>query len=116
MKKIFFILLFAFALINCRAEGCGISQIIVLNSDFQRICVVNQPDLIKQLNNLWKELEPIDELPNTRWTHKLDIESKCLGGRWLYNQAGYIAKLNYELKPRYKINKNEAFNKIILGL
>ncbi len=103
--------------ISVQAKELKISHFIVLDSSFQQIRVIDQPDQIKQLNDLWKNLKPIKvkDLPNTHWTHKLDIESNVSTTRWLYNQEGYLAKLNYQLEPSYKVVNLEAFNKLILG-
>jgi len=54
-------------------------------------------------------------LPNTAWTHKLDIKATQIGGRWLYDKNGYLAKLNYQLTPSYIVKDPEAFNKLIFA-
>ncbi|MBU2622751.1 MAG: hypothetical protein KKD92_10580 [Proteobacteria bacterium] len=115
MRNLFTLTIIAIALIGCKTEMVDISRIIVLDSNFNQIRVIDESNSLNQLSKLWKEFEPIDELPITEWTHKLDIESKDLSGRWLYNQEGYLAKLNKQLKPSYKVKNTEAFNKIILG-
>ena len=115
MRKIFIIILMAFALISCKPEKIGIYKVTVLDSISKQINVIDQPDMINKLNELWKGFEPIDELPNTEWTNKLDIDSEKMSGRWLYNQEGFLAKLNKQLKPSFKVIKKETFNKIILG-
>ncbi len=115
MRNIFIIAVAVFAFIGCNTESIDISKIIVLDSDLRLLRVIDQSDSLSQINNLWKEFESINDLPDTQWTHTLDIVSKDLSGRWLYNQDGYLAKLNKQLKPMYKVHNREAFNKFILG-
>ncbi len=117
MRKLLITIIFFIFAISAQAEELKISRVIVLNSSFRQIRVIDQPEQIKLLNDLWKNLKPIKvkDLPNTNWTHKLDIKSNGSTNRWLYNQEGYLAKLNYQLKPSYKIINLEAFNKLILG-
>jgi hypothetical protein len=110
-------MIFLIFAISAQAGELKISRVIVLDSSFQQIRVIDQPEQIKYLNDLWKNLKPIEvkDLPNTNWTHKLDIKSNGSTARWLYNQEGYLAKLNYQLKPIYKVVNLEAFNKLIFG-
>ena len=117
MKKLLITMIFFIFAVSAQAEELKISRVIVLDSSFQQIRVIDQPEQIKHLNDLWKNLKPIKakELPNTTWTHKLDIKSNGSTVRWLYNQEGYLAKLNYQLKPSYKVVNLEVFNKLILG-
>jgi len=117
MQKLLMTMIFFIFAISAKAEELKISHVIVLDSSFQQIRVIDQPDQIKHLNDLWKNLKPIKvkDLPNTNWTHKLDIKSNGSTARRLYNQEGYLAKLNYQLKPSYKVVNLKAFNKLILG-
>jgi hypothetical protein len=115
MRNIFTIIIIAIAMTSCKTEKIDIIRISVLDSNFKQIRLIDESNSLSQLNKLWKEFDPIDKLPNSEWTHKLDIDSKEIGGRWLYNQKGFLAKLNKQLKPRYKVKNTDAFNKIILG-
>ena len=92
-----------------------ISEIVVLDSNFNRVRVVNDFEQLQEINKLWQQLEQVDKLPDIAWTHKLDIRANQLSGRWLYNKNGYLAKLNYQLKPMYQVEDPAAFNKIILA-
>ena len=93
-----------------------ISYMVVRDSEFRVIRTIKSPAQIQKINALWQRLEPMTELPNTNWTHKLDIQANVRSGRWLYNnQDGYLAKLNYRLRPRYKVADPKVFNKVILG-
>lgn len=115
MNKLITIIIFSLLLLSCHAENIGIYKITVLNGNFQKIRIIDQPQRLKVINELWEEFEPIDEIPDIEWTYKLDIDSKKLSGRWLYNEEGYLGKLNKQLKPSYKIKNQETFNKLILG-
>ena len=55
----------------------------------------------------------IDSLKaNRKWIYKLDIRPS---GRWLYDTAGIISKLNYQLNPSFRINDNNKLLKILLS-
>ena len=95
------------------AEPMHISKVVVRDSEFREIGTITEAHEIQQINRLWQDLEPIAQLPNTDWTHKLDIEANVRSGRWLYNQEGYLARLNYELKPSFKIPDPDAFKELI---
>lgn len=92
-------------------------EITVRDENFEMLSVINNPGLLAKAQEQWDSLVRIKELPNTNWTHKIDIRSgsRSLNGRWLYNKAGYIAKLNYQLKPMYKVSDVKVFNEIYLG-
>jgi len=106
------ILLFPLAAI---ASG-EMQQIKILNNEFSVIKVISSTKELELAKKEWGQLIPINKLPNTNWTHKIDITSKSIGGRWLYNKQGYLAKLNKQLKPMYKTNNVKSFNKVYLGL
>lgn len=92
-----------------------ISEIIVLDSHFKTLKIINQPEQLLSINEIWKQLKPINKLPNSNWTYKLDIESNHMSGCWLYNKEGYLAKLNYQLEPKYRVEDPNKFNMLILG-
>ncbi len=119
MKKIkIFYLILLLCIGNAFAnEALNISGISILNKDFKKILSISEKEKINKIEQLWNNnLVLVDELPNYEWDYKLDIISSTIGGRWLYNSNGYIAKLNYQLKPMYKITKPYDFKKEILGL
>jgi hypothetical protein len=41
-----------------------ISEIIVLDSQFNTVKVINQPEQLQAINSVWQQLTPIDTLPN----------------------------------------------------
>ncbi len=97
------------------AAETRMQEITVRDNEFAVLRIINTADRLAKVQELWDSLIPIDELPNTDWTHKLDIRSDSIGGRWLYSEEGYIAKLNYRLKPIYKVPDVKSFNAIFLG-
>ena len=115
MRKLLPITILAMALFSCKTEKIDISKITVLDSNFKLICVIEETERLNNVCDHWKGLEPIDDISKIQWTHKIDIKSKNIGGRWLYSQEGYIAKLNKELNPRYKVSCKGVLNKLILG-
>ncbi len=92
-----------------------VSGVVVLDSNFKKIRVINDFEQLQEINKHWQQLEQVNELPDIGWTHKLDIQANRLGGRWLYNKSGYLSKLNYQLKPMYQVKNPAAFNKLILA-
>ncbi len=90
-----------------------ISEVVVRDSDFNIVRIINQPEQIREINRLWKELQQIHELPNTNWTDTLDIKANQYEGRWCYNRQGYLAYLNVFLEPMFKVEDPAAFNKLI---
>ena len=122
MKKIMLALFIAvlFSVSGCSTVDIShieISKVVVLDSKFNQVRLINQPEQLQEITKLWQQLKPIDKdaMPNTNWTHKLDIQAGHLSGRWLYNKQGYLATLSYRLKPMYKVEDPAAFNKLILG-
>ena len=91
-------------------------SVLSLEPGTEVVRAINERDQLAKAQEQWDSLIPIDELPNTNWTHKLDIKSGSVGGRWLYNKEGYIAKLNKRLDPMYKVSNIKLFNEIYLGL
>ena len=96
-------------------SGIEISEVVVLDANFNRERVVNDFEQLEEINKLWQQLEQVDGLPDTAWSHTLDIQANQLSGRWLYNKNGYLTKLSYQLKPIYQVKDTGAFNKLILG-
>jgi hypothetical protein len=116
------IVLFAIALAGCAPARIDItkieiSEIVVLDSNFNQKRIINQPEQLSEISKIWRQLKQIqiNELPNTNWTHKLDIKAGDLSGRWLYNKEGYLSRLNYQLYPTYRVENTAEFNKLILG-
>ena len=97
------------------AEEVNIVEIKVFDNQSKQIRLINNKDELVHAQKIWKHMVPIKKLPNKNWTNKLDITTNYVGGRWLYNKEGYIAKLNKYLEPKYKVSNVDEFNKIFLG-
>ncbi len=91
----------------------GITEVQIRNNEFKVIKNLSLEE-IQFFEKSFLSFQKIEEAPITGWTHKIDIISKKLNGRWLYSDAGYISKLNYSLKPSYKISNVAEFNKKII--
>lgn len=97
--------------------GPVMKKITVLDGDFKVVKVIADPAVLAAAGKEWGSLVPITlaELPDTRWTHKIDIVSETIGGRWLYNKKGYLGRLNKLLKPLYRVKDVSRFNRIFLN-
>jgi hypothetical protein len=117
MKNKFIFLIFTIVFLNCYAsvQPIEITNIKVLNSEFNEIKVINKPVQLIEINKILSKVELINKLPNVVWNYKLDIQAIKGSGRWLYNEEGYIVKLNYQMEPVYRIKDSIAFKKAILG-
>ena len=116
MKFSLLILILILILFPIAALSEGVKEIRILNNEFEVVKIISDPDLLAIAYSEWKLLVPVDSLPNTNWTHKIDITSKSIGGRWLYNKQGYIAKLNKRLQPIYQVKDVASFNQVYLDL
>ena len=115
MKNILILLLMVFVTFN-RCESMEIDRISVFEKGgSEAIIVIVSTDRLIEIVKQWNKLKPVKRLPNTNWTHQLKIEGdKSIGGTWLYNSQGYIARLNYMLKPMYSVSNIELFNKLLI--
>ena len=121
-----FIVLFIapFLLLGCMTykgdiSTINISEITVLDSNFNKIRVINDYEQLETINRHWQQLERVksnqkDVISSYQWTHKLDIKANILNGRWLYNDKGDLAKLNYNMEPMYKVKNPATFYRLIL--
>jgi hypothetical protein len=101
--------------VNGQPEINIISKTVVRNSSFEEVRIIENSQELKKIATIWNSLQPIENLPNTNWTHKLDIYSNGSSELWLYNQEGYLSKLNYLLRPSFKVHNLDEFNKLLLG-
>ena len=90
-------------------DGVKIDKLRVLDSEFNEVAVIDDSSVLRSLEVLWQKMAPVEATADLSWSHKLDITSKDVGGRWLYSQDGYVARLNKEMKPRYRVSDNAAF-------
>jgi len=114
-RVLLLLILVSLTSVTVLADDVSIVEIKVLDNQFKEIRTITNKDELLKAQKAWKQLIPIKDLPNSNWTHKLDIATNYVGGRWLYNKEGYIAKLNKYLEPKYKVSNVEEFNKIFLG-
>jgi hypothetical protein len=96
---------------GCSKQPIEISQIDVLG---------NKNSIIKSLSfneinfvkSKFKNMNNVSAPKGIYWPYKLKISSEKFGGLWLYNQHGYIAKLNKAFHPCYKFRDVDELNKI----
>ena len=118
MHKVLFVVSFIF-IVSCVKVDSVMGPITILDHEFDVIRNIDGKVDLNEFERHWNLLEPIEILPNYNWTHKIDISSdgnfgKKFGGRWLYNNEGYIARLNKQLKPIYRVEDVQHFNGFLL--
>ena len=96
-------------------EALEVRGLRVLDADFEEVARLRDPVALRALERLWGRLAPAEGAGIPDWTHKLDIESEQIGGRWLYSREGYVARLTKDLKPLYRVPDSAALN-ALLGL
>ncbi len=84
-------------------------------ADVNVIQVIDDQLRLSKIQAAWCRFEEIDFPPNADWTHGLKIEGGDMEGIWLYNQKGYLSRLNYQVKPSFHITNLEEFN-LLIGL
>ncbi len=88
----------------------------VLDAGFNEVANVRDPAVLHSLEELWSLKVPLEDSFTPSWTHKLDIDSQEIGGRWLYSSSeGYLQVLSMKKKKTYRLSDKEAFN-AALGL
>ena len=115
-KPILATLLLSFVLLVCCSHATpAIQKVVIRDNTFEIVKTIDDAALLNEANVHWNNLVPMDDLPRTTWTHKIDIEEKQIGGRWLYNsENGYLALLNPTLKPCYQVSDIKKFNELFL--
>jgi len=102
-------------IVSCKYADSNIKQVTILDSEFQIVRIIESESQILELKKHWASFESINELPNSDWTHKIDIDSDSkLGGRWLYNSKGFVARLNKQLDPKFKVSDVKKLNMLLL--
>ena len=107
-----FALLFGFS--SCSQKiPVNISEVTVITTEKSTKLSNEQIEFLK---SSFSNFKPIDRNLETEWTHTFKIKSEKFGGTWYYNsKAGHIAKLNYQLRPRYLVTNLNKFNEVLLG-
>ena len=118
--KYIFLFLVPFLFFGCMSWQADMSQIeiskiTVWDSNSNRKRVIDDFNELQKINKIWQQLEPIDKLPDREWACSIDIYANQLESSWLYNKNGYLARLNYELKPKFRVKDIAAFNELILA-
>lgn len=119
MKHPFFALLLLLILIVNISCGTCVPQRITrvsINSIKTKQKKELKHEEIEYLESVLAVAGNIDKPPDYSWSHKFDIVSEKCGGRWLYNKEGYFSKLNYFMKPSYRILEPTEFNRKLLDL
>lgn len=88
-----------------------IKEIIVLDTNFKQVNLIKDSIQISEIKAIIANSDKIINLPEKlNWNYKIDIKSNVNFGRWLYDSTGILSKLNYQLKPSYKIKDNRKLN------
>jgi hypothetical protein len=118
--KIFNILLVAFtSLFSQSNQACTIpiSKITITDNSIKSatnvIQIIEDKMRLSSIQATWCDFQKIDFPPNADWSHGIKIEGGDMEGIWLYNQKGYVSRLNYQLKPSFHIPDPEAFNRLL---
>jgi len=85
MKTI--ILLFIFGIIllgSCTKQSNNISEIKILDKEFNIIKIINQTDIINEIKIIWMTKKEIELEKKPDFIYKIDIVSNNKSTRWLY--------------------------------
>ncbi|MCP4129589.1 MAG: hypothetical protein GY754_01110 [bacterium] len=108
---ILIIIIFLSLIISCqKSYPRGITQVTIKSKSFDWVKELSREEIV-YLEKAFPTFQKINLPPDYQWSYSINIKSKKSGGSWLYNKKGYIARLNYSLKPSYKIPNPEEFNK-----
>jgi hypothetical protein len=92
-----------------------ITEIKVLDSAFNILNTIKDTIKINELKSLIGDLDDINNATiNHKWNYKLDILSDNYSGRWLYDTLGILTRLDYQLKPSYRIQDSHKFTNLLL--
>ena len=115
MRKIiyFFLLL---PIISCTGNSdfkqTDFHSIKIINKNFEESIVIDDTETLESIKLILKNADKIkyDNKMSITFQYTLDFECSNHSGRWLYSTNGYLAKLNYFLKPCYKIENPGDLN------
>lgn len=115
MKKIILLISIGIILlIGCDKRIANISEIKVLDKEFNVIRIINQPEIISEANAIWMAKEKVELTKRPNFIYKIDIISDGRSTRWLYDSSGYTTILSKVQNPIYQIEEADKFNKIII--
>ena len=107
-----------FLAVSCRERTAvesfkTVISLKILDNNFEMVKEITDESELAGLKSAIQLGEPVKVPDNPEWEYKLDIETEKENQRWLYNKKGYLAKLNYQLRPCYKISEPEWFIKLV---
>lgn len=89
------------------------NTIVVFHRDFQLASTIKSSDQLNALSEIWKNRKKVDPSSSPSFEYRIDIRSGADSGRWLYDPAGYVQKLNIFKEPIYQIESKAEFNRIL---
>ena len=89
------------------------TSISVRNRDFKVISTISSPDALFAFSRIWDTRKKVHPSIQPGIQYKIDIQSGTDSGRWLYDPAGFVQKLDMARKPIYQIESNIEFNRIL---
>ena len=125
-RQIKYIVLFFFLLIfmSCMNQDeemffvrSKMAEIEIRDNHFEVIRVLEDEESLDYFYSFLTDIETSGVPDNLHWDCKIDLTSsdRRNNGRWLYDKRGYLARLNYRLKPCFKVNNYEELNVFIFG-
>jgi hypothetical protein len=96
------------------AQARPLSRVAVLDSDFQPVRILTDPDALARFAEIWEARTIASDPGALEFQFKVDIEGTRDDGRWLYDPAGFVQRLAMNVTPIYRL-PGDAFNGL-LGL
>jgi hypothetical protein len=83
------------------------------NGESEITRLITDKSQLANIQTTWCDFEKVKFPSDADWTHGLKIEGGDREGIWLYNEKGYLSRLNYQLKPSFHIMNPEEFNRLL---
>lgn len=77
------------------------------------ISTIRNPEDLRQFFAVWKTKQKVHPTSGLKFEYSFDIRCGNEGGRWLYDSAGFVQKLNIFRKPIYRIESFKEFNQTL---
>ncbi len=91
-----------------------ISQVSVLDANFQPVKTLTSADDLAAFEQLWSSKKVQGSQLKTEFPYKLIIQQRGRrGGRWLYDPTGFVQILAMNRTPVYALSDREAFNQLL---
>ncbi|KXZ26706.1 hypothetical protein AYB33_06660 [Leptospira santarosai] len=105
-------------------QHMNIKSVIFRNRQFESLKTLKTESEIAEFKSQLTFLEAVPDYGDGEHycTHNIDIEvdddpGRVYKGRWLYySREGNFAKLNYQLKPRFKLKNYKEFNEYLIRI